>query len=171
MPLSLSFDEDLDEHTGASTRNRCAIAFLYDGPIRPRRDHVVDEFQQRRCAGVGTRKRRDRRRIARPDRSLKGHDQRLDAIGAPVECLTPWMYETIPYDAVWCEEIRIKFLIQDIDEAGLVMTAMQVLPIAVGLLLGVGLVGREIEGERIGLLRHPANMERGAAGDNGPRPC
>jgi hypothetical protein len=71
---------------------------------------------------------------------------RLDAIGAPVECLTPWIYETIPYDAAWCEAIRNTFLTQDTDEAGLVMTAMQVLPIAVGLLLGVGLVGREIEG-------------------------
>jgi hypothetical protein len=71
---------------------------------------------------------------------------RLDGIGAPVECITPWVFEQIVYDAARCDAIALRFLSLNSDEAGLVMTAMHVLPILVGLLLGVGLVGREIEG-------------------------
>lgn len=71
---------------------------------------------------------------------------RLDAIGAPVECLTPWVFEEIVYDAARCDALSLEFFRLNTDEAGLVMTAMHVLPILVGLLLGVGLVGREIEG-------------------------
>lgn len=71
---------------------------------------------------------------------------RLDGIGAPVECLTPWVFEEIVYDAARCDAIALEFLSLNSDEAGMVMTAMHVLPILIGLLLGVGLVGREIEG-------------------------
>lgn len=71
---------------------------------------------------------------------------RLDGIGAPVECLTPWVFEEIVYDAARCDAVSLAFLRLNNDEAGFVMTAMNVLPILVGLLLGVGLVGREVEG-------------------------
>ncbi len=71
---------------------------------------------------------------------------RLDAVGAPVECLTPWIFENLVYDAARCDPLSEAFFRIQRDEAGLVMTAMNALPLVVGLLLGVGLVGREIEG-------------------------
>jgi hypothetical protein len=71
---------------------------------------------------------------------------RLDGVGAPVECLTPWIFPDVAYDATRCFPIMATFFPIRDDEAGLVMTAMDALPLLVGLLLGVGLVGGEIEG-------------------------
>jgi hypothetical protein len=71
---------------------------------------------------------------------------RLDGVGASVECLTPWVFENILYDAARCDAQVLAFRLIDEEEAKLVMTAMNALPLVVGLLLGVGLVGREIEG-------------------------
>lgn len=71
---------------------------------------------------------------------------RLDGVGAPVECLTPWLFANIAYDAARCDPLSEAFFRISRDEAGLVMGVMAVLPLVIGLLLGVGLVGREIEG-------------------------
>jgi len=71
---------------------------------------------------------------------------RLDGVGASAECLTPWIFENVVYDAARCDPLSEAFFRIKRDEAGLVMTAMNALPLVVGLLLGVGLVGREIEG-------------------------
>lgn len=71
---------------------------------------------------------------------------RLDGVGAPVECLTPWIFENVVYDAARCDPLNEAFFRIKWDEAGLVMSAMNAVPLVVGLLLGVGLVGREIEG-------------------------
>jgi hypothetical protein len=71
---------------------------------------------------------------------------RLAGVGAPVECLTPWIFPDVVYDAARCDPLREAFFQISRDEAGLVMTAMNVVPLAIGLLLGVGLVGREMEG-------------------------
>lgn len=71
---------------------------------------------------------------------------RLDGVGAPVECLTPWIFEDLVYDAARCDHLSAAFDRIKQDEAGLVMRAMLAVPLVVGLLLGVGLVGREIEG-------------------------
>ena len=71
---------------------------------------------------------------------------RLDGVGAPVECLTPWIFPDVVYDAARCDPLNEAFFRISRDEAGLVMTAMYAVPLVVGLLLGVGLVGREIEG-------------------------
>lgn len=71
---------------------------------------------------------------------------RLEGVGAPVECLTPWIFENVVYDAVRCDPLNEAFFRIKWDESALVMTAMNVVPLVVGLLLGVGLVGREIEG-------------------------
>jgi hypothetical protein len=71
---------------------------------------------------------------------------RLDGVGAPVECLTPWIFPDVAYDATRCFPVMAAFFQIRDQEAGLVMTAMSVLPLVVGLLLGVGLVGGEIEG-------------------------
>lgn len=70
---------------------------------------------------------------------------RLDGVGAPVECLTPWIFENVVYDAARCDPLRDAFFLIK-DESGLVMGVMNALPLIVGLVLGVGLVGREIEG-------------------------
>ncbi len=71
---------------------------------------------------------------------------RLDGVGAPVECLTPWIFPDVVYNAARCDPLNAAFFSISWDEAGLVMTAMNAVPLVVGLLLGVGLVGREIEG-------------------------
>jgi hypothetical protein len=71
---------------------------------------------------------------------------RLDGVGAPVECLTPWIFENVVYNAARCDPLAKAFFQINDDEARLVMTTMYVLPVVIGLLLGVGLVGREIEG-------------------------
>lgn len=70
---------------------------------------------------------------------------RLDGVGAPVECLTPWIFEDLVVDAARCEPLEKAFF-RIKNEAQLVMNIMNALPLVVGLLLGVGLVGREIEG-------------------------
>jgi hypothetical protein len=71
---------------------------------------------------------------------------RLDGTGATAECLTPWLFENVVYDPARCDAPVEAFHRINDDEAVLVMTAMSALPLVVGLLLGVGLVGREIEG-------------------------
>lgn len=71
---------------------------------------------------------------------------RLEGVGAPVECLTPWIFPDIVVDAAHCDPLNAAFFRISRGEADLVMTAMYVLPLVVGLLLGVGLVGGEIEG-------------------------
>jgi hypothetical protein len=71
---------------------------------------------------------------------------RLDGVGAPVECLTPWIFPDVVYDAARCDPLQAAFFRISHDEARLVMTAMYAVPLVVGLLLGVGLVGGEIEG-------------------------
>lgn len=71
---------------------------------------------------------------------------RLAGVGAPVECLTPWIFPDVVYDSARCDPLNEAFFRIKWDEAGLVMTAMNAVPLVIGLLLGVGLVGREIEG-------------------------
>lgn len=71
---------------------------------------------------------------------------RLDGVGAPVECLTPWSFDYVGYDQVLCEPLRDAFLQIRNEEASLVFSGMHAVPFIVGLMLGVGLVGREIEG-------------------------
>lgn len=71
---------------------------------------------------------------------------RLDGVGAPVQCLAPWIFDYIGYDAARCEPLRDAFLRIRDDEANLVLTVMHAVPLVAGLMLGVGLVGREIEG-------------------------
>jgi hypothetical protein len=71
---------------------------------------------------------------------------RLDGVDAPVECLTPWIFPDLIYDAARCDPLQVAFFRISREEAGLVMTAMTAVPLVVGLLLGVGLVGGEIEG-------------------------
>jgi len=71
---------------------------------------------------------------------------RLEGVGAPVECLTPWLFEDVVIDAATCNPLAEAFLRINNDEARLVMDAMSFLPFVVGVVLGVGLVGREIEG-------------------------
>ncbi len=71
---------------------------------------------------------------------------RLDGVGAPLECLAPWIFDYVGYEAGRCEPLRDAFLRIRWDEADLVMTTMHALPLVVGLMLGAGLVGREIEG-------------------------
>lgn len=71
---------------------------------------------------------------------------RLDGVGAPVECLTPWIFPDVVYDAARCDPLNATFFRISREEAGLVMSTMYAVSLVVGLLLGVGLVGREIEG-------------------------
>ena len=71
---------------------------------------------------------------------------RLDGVGAPVECLTPWMFENLAYDPGRCDPLATAFRAIKWGEARMVMDVMDALPLVVGLVLGVGLVGREIEG-------------------------
>jgi hypothetical protein len=71
---------------------------------------------------------------------------RLEGVGAPVECLTPWIFPDVVYDAARCDPLNTAFFQISRQEAGLVLSAMYAVPLVVGLLLGVGLVGREIEG-------------------------
>jgi len=70
---------------------------------------------------------------------------RLDGVGAPVECLMPESFEGVIYNAAHCDPLVKAFSHIDRDEGDLVMTAMNVEPLLVGVLLGAGLVGREIE--------------------------
>lgn len=71
---------------------------------------------------------------------------RLDGVGAPVECLTPWIFDFVGYDQARCEPLVEAWAKIRNEEAGLVFNAMHAVPLIVGLMLGVGLVGREIEG-------------------------
>lgn len=69
---------------------------------------------------------------------------RLDSVGVPVECLTPWIFR-IEYDELRCEAQRLAWSAIREDEARHVLDAMAVAPYVLGLVLGVGLVAREIE--------------------------
>lgn len=71
---------------------------------------------------------------------------RLEGVGAPVECLTPWLFEDVVISTASCDPLAQAFFRINNDEAKLVMDAMSFLPFVVGVVLGVGLVGREIEG-------------------------
>ena len=71
---------------------------------------------------------------------------RLESVGAPVACITPWLFPDVAFDAATCDHLSTAFLRIKNDDATLVFNALNVLPLAVGLLLGVGLVGREVEG-------------------------
>lgn len=57
---------------------------------------------------------------------------RLEGVGAPVECLTPWIFPNIIYDAARCDPLNQAFFSISEDEAGLVMTAMYAVPLVVG---------------------------------------
>jgi hypothetical protein len=71
---------------------------------------------------------------------------RLGGVGAPVECLTPWIFDYVGYDAARCEPLRDAFLRIKWEEADRLLGIMHAVPPVAGLMLGVGLVGREIEG-------------------------
>jgi hypothetical protein len=71
---------------------------------------------------------------------------RLDGVGAPVACLTPWIVDYVGYDEARCQPLNEAFFRIKWEEAKLVFNAMLAVPFIVGLVLGVGLVGREIEG-------------------------
>ncbi len=71
---------------------------------------------------------------------------RLDGVGAPVECLTPWIFDYVGYAEARCEPLQEAFFRIKWEEAGLVFNAMHAVPLIVGVVLGVGLIGREIEG-------------------------
>jgi hypothetical protein len=47
---------------------------------------------------------------------------RLDGVGAPVECLTPWIFPDVVLDAAHCDPLNAAFFRISRDEAGLVMT-------------------------------------------------
>jgi hypothetical protein len=71
---------------------------------------------------------------------------RLDAVGVPASCWQAWVssgFSDIPGD---CNELIFRWGLINGEEAAKVTVAMVVLPFALGLLLGVPLVGREIEG-------------------------
>lgn len=86
---------------------------------------------------------------------------RLDGVGAPVECLTPWIFPDVVYDAARCDPLNATFFRISREEAELVMSAMYAVPLVVGLLLGVGLVGREIEGGTAATVWALAGSRRG----------
>lgn len=69
---------------------------------------------------------------------------RLDAAVVTPECWLVWFAQG-PIGSVACEGPVTAFLTINEDEAGKVMAAMALLPLAVGLFLGVPLVAREIE--------------------------
>ena len=71
---------------------------------------------------------------------------RLDGVGASVVCLTPWIFDYDGYDEARCAPLQEAFFQIKWGEARLVFDAMHAVPLIVGLVLGVGLVGREIEG-------------------------
>jgi len=70
---------------------------------------------------------------------------RLDGVGATVECFEVWLYGSGPFGAGACEGPVSTFLAINQDEAAPIIATMQALPLVVGLVLGVSLVGREIE--------------------------
>jgi hypothetical protein len=71
---------------------------------------------------------------------------RLESVAAPVPCLTPWLFPDVAIDAATCDPLAMAFLAIKNDEAALVLNAISIVPLVVGVMLGVGLVGREIEG-------------------------
>jgi len=70
---------------------------------------------------------------------------RLDGVGATVECFGVWLYGGGPFGAGACEDPVQTFFTINQDEAAPIIATMQALPFLVGLILGVSLVGREIE--------------------------
>ena len=61
---------------------------------------------------------------------------RLDGVGAPVECLTPWIFPDVVYDAARCDPLNEAFFRISRDEAGLVMSTMYAVPLVVGSAVG-----------------------------------
>jgi hypothetical protein len=70
---------------------------------------------------------------------------RLDGVGATVECFETWLYGAGPFGAGACEGPVTTFFTINQNEAAPIIATMQALPFVVGLILGVALVGREIE--------------------------
>jgi len=69
---------------------------------------------------------------------------RLDSVGVPAACWQQW-FGTGGQVTGNCETLAQQFLSINEDEAGKVMAAMAILPLFVGLFLGIPLVAREIE--------------------------
>lgn len=70
---------------------------------------------------------------------------RLDAAAVSPECWLAWFGGSGPVAAGACENPVLAFLTINEEEAGKIMAAMALLPLAVGLFLGVPLVSRELE--------------------------
>lgn len=70
---------------------------------------------------------------------------RLDAVAVSPDCWLAW-FDAGPFGPGACENPVLTFLRINEDEAGKIMASMALLPLAVGLFLGVPLVAREIEG-------------------------
>lgn len=70
---------------------------------------------------------------------------RLDAVAVSPDWWLAW-FDSGPFGPGACEDAVLTFLRINEDEAGKIMASMALLPLAVGLFLGVPLVAREIEG-------------------------
>ncbi len=70
---------------------------------------------------------------------------RLSSVGVSERCLERWIVGGGPFSAGTCLDSMQQWAAINEDEAGKVMAAMFVLPFVAGLLLGVPLVGRELE--------------------------
>lgn len=70
---------------------------------------------------------------------------RLSSVGVSERCLERWIGGGGPFSAGTCLNSMQQWAAINEDEAGKVMAAMFVLPFVAGLLLGVPLVGRELE--------------------------
>ncbi len=70
---------------------------------------------------------------------------RLSSVGVSERCLERWIGGGGPFSAGTCLDSMQQWAAINEDEAGKVMAAMFVLPFVAGLLLGVPLVGRELE--------------------------
>ncbi len=69
---------------------------------------------------------------------------RLDSVGVPAACWQQW-FGTGGQVTGDCETLARQFFAINEDEAGKVMAAMAILPLFIGLFLGIPLVAREIE--------------------------
>jgi hypothetical protein len=72
---------------------------------------------------------------------------RLDAVGVPASCWDLWFQNVFdtPIPPA-CQDVAGQFLSINENEGGKVMASMALLPLALGVFLGVPLVAREIEG-------------------------
>jgi hypothetical protein len=69
---------------------------------------------------------------------------RLNSVGVTTQCLVQWMTAG-PFGAGACKDPVSQWATINEDEGGKVLAAMALLPYVIGLLLGVPLVGRELE--------------------------